>query len=154
MGTASPAPYLLMTPSLTSPTLVFLKNSKTASVYLSSDKSSPTVVFAGGAPAESPSPDTTFLRGVRHGDRRRGGYGRRSGRLWSGKSQGPHRYGICGRGGPRTPFWNFLRTTRAGCVGVGRVPPEDRGEDEEGEEGGPGLPWNVFFPLSFFSGRC
>ena len=32
----------------------------------------------------------------------------------------------------------FLRTTRVGCVGVGRVPPEDRGEIEEGEEGGPG----------------
>ena len=31
----------------------------------------------------------------------------------------------------------FLRTTRVGCVGVGRVPPEDRGEDEDGEEGGP-----------------
>ena len=24
----------------------------------------------------------------------------------------------------------FLRTTRVGCVGTGRVPPEDRGEDE------------------------
>ena len=27
-----------------------------------------------------------------------------------------------------------------GCVGAGRVPPEDRGEDESGEEGGPGPP--------------
>ena len=34
----------------------------------------------------------------------------------------------------------FLRTTKVGCVGVGRVPPEDRGEDESGEEGGPGPP--------------
>ena len=34
----------------------------------------------------------------------------------------------------------FLRTTRVGCVGIGRVPPEDRGDDEEGEEGGPGPP--------------
>ena len=34
----------------------------------------------------------------------------------------------------------FLRTTRVGCVGAGRVPPEDRGEDSEGEEGGPGPP--------------
>ena len=31
----------------------------------------------------------------------------------------------------------------------GRVPPEGRGEDTEGEEGGPGPPYNVFFPLSF-----
>ena len=29
---------------------------------------------------------------------------------------------------------------KLGCVGVGRVPPEDRGEDESGEEGGPGPP--------------
>ena len=36
---------------------------------------------------------------------------------------------------------DFLRTTRVGCVGgAERVPPEDRGEDEEGEEGGPGPP--------------
>ena len=28
----------------------------------------------------------------------------------------------------------FLRTTRVGCVGLGRVPPEDRGEEESGEE--------------------
>ena len=34
----------------------------------------------------------------------------------------------------------FLRTTRVGCVGLGRVPPEDRGEEERGEEGGPGPP--------------
>ena len=34
----------------------------------------------------------------------------------------------------------FLRTTRVGCVGTGRISPEDRGEDEEGEEGGPGPP--------------
>ena len=34
----------------------------------------------------------------------------------------------------------FLRTTRVGCTGVGRVPPEERGEDESGEEGGPGPP--------------
>jgi hypothetical protein len=34
----------------------------------------------------------------------------------------------------------ILRTTRVGCVGVGRVPPEDRGEDSDGEEGGPGPP--------------
>ena len=34
----------------------------------------------------------------------------------------------------------FLRTTRVGCVGIGKVPPEDRGENEEGEEGGPGPP--------------
>ena len=27
-----------------------------------------------------------------------------------------------------------------GCVGMGRLPPEDRGEDEEGEKGGPGPP--------------
>ena len=33
----------------------------------------------------------------------------------------------------------FLRTTRVGCVGIGRVPPEDR-EEENGEEGGPGPP--------------
>ena len=34
----------------------------------------------------------------------------------------------------------FLRTTRRGCRGLGRVSPEDRGEDESGEEGGPGPP--------------
>ena len=34
----------------------------------------------------------------------------------------------------------LLRTTRVGCIGVGRVPPEDRGEDMEGEEGGLGPP--------------
>ena len=34
----------------------------------------------------------------------------------------------------------ILRTTRVGCVGVGRVPPEVRGEDKSGEEGGPGPP--------------
>ena len=32
----------------------------------------------------------------------------------------------------------FLRTTRVRCIGVGRVPPEDRGEETDGEEGGPG----------------
>ena len=48
----------------------------------------------------------------------------------------------------------FLRTTRVGCIRTERVPPEDMGEDIEGEEGGPGPPWNVpfilFFPLSSF----
>ena len=34
----------------------------------------------------------------------------------------------------------FLRTTRVGCIGIGRTLPEDRGEDTEGEEGGPGPP--------------
>ena len=34
----------------------------------------------------------------------------------------------------------FLRTTRVGCRGLGRVPPEDRGEEVNGEEGGPGPP--------------
>ena len=29
---------------------------------------------------------------------------------------------------------------KGGGVGVGRVPPEDRGEEESGEEGGPGPP--------------
>ena len=49
---------------------------------------------------------------------------------------------------PRTPsaryLWEgkatdavleFLCTMRVGCVGIGRVPPEDRGEEESGEEG-------------------
>ena len=44
----------------------------------------------------------------------------------------------------------FLRTTRVGCVGVGRVPPEDRGEEADGEEGGPGPPQKVI-PLCSFS---
>ena len=63
-----------------------------------------------------------------------------------------------GRGGgckwkhPRTPsvrlLWDvraagavleFLRTTRVGCIGAERVPPEDRRADE-GEEGGLGPP--------------
>ena len=55
---------------------------------------------------------------------------------------------------PRTPsvglLWDgrateavleFLRTTRVGCIGTERVPPEEEeGEDSEGEEGGPGPP--------------
>ena len=32
----------------------------------------------------------------------------------------------------------FLRTTWVGCIGAERTPPEDRGEDAEGEEGGLG----------------
>ena len=47
MGIPSPASYLHMTPSLTSPTLVLSKKAKTASVYLSSDISSLTVVLLG-----------------------------------------------------------------------------------------------------------
>ena len=31
----------------------------------------------------------------------------------------------------------FPRTTRVGCIGVGRAPPEVRGEETDGEEGGP-----------------
>ena len=34
----------------------------------------------------------------------------------------------------------FLRTTRVGCVGIGRIPPEDREERSGEEEGGPGPP--------------
>ena len=34
----------------------------------------------------------------------------------------------------------FLRTTRVGCRGLGRVPPGDRGEEESGVERGPGPP--------------
>ena len=34
----------------------------------------------------------------------------------------------------------LLRTTRVGCRGLGRVPLEDRGEEESGEEWGPGPP--------------
>ena len=34
----------------------------------------------------------------------------------------------------------FLRTTRVGCIGVDKIPPEDRGEDNEGEEGRLGPP--------------
>ena len=34
----------------------------------------------------------------------------------------------------------FLRTTRVGCVGTGRISSEKRGEDESGEEGVPGPP--------------
>ena len=34
----------------------------------------------------------------------------------------------------------FLRTMRVGCIGVGRVPPQDRVEDTDGEEDGPGSP--------------
>ena len=43
----------------------------------------------------------------------------------------------------------FLRTTRAGCIGAERVPPEDRGEISEGEGGGPGPSLECIFP-SFF----
>ena len=54
---------------------------------------------------------------------------------------------------PRTPsvrlLWDvraagavleFLRTTRVGFIGAERVPPGDRGEDTEGEDGGQGHP--------------
>ena len=54
---------------------------------------------------------------------------------------------------PRTPsvrlLWDgrateavleFLRTTRVRCMGTERVPPEDKGEIREGEEGEPGPP--------------
>ena len=54
---------------------------------------------------------------------------------------------------PRTPsvrlLWDVraadavlesLRTTGVGCIGAERIPPEDRGEDVEGEERGPGPP--------------
>ena len=34
----------------------------------------------------------------------------------------------------------FLRTTRVGCIGAERVPPEDREEVSDGEEGRPGPP--------------
>ena len=34
-----------------------------------------------------------------------------------------------------------LRTTRVGCIGTERVPPEEEeGEDSDGQEGGPGSP--------------
>ena len=65
---------------------------------------------------------------------------------------------------PRTPsvrlLWcvraagavlKFLRTTRVGRMGVGRTLPEDRGEETDGEEGGPGPPQNVL-SLFFFLG--
>ena len=45
-----------------------------------------------------------LVRGARHGDRRRGGYGRTSGRPWDGVGQGPRRYTICGRKEPRTLY--------------------------------------------------
>ena len=54
---------------------------------------------------------------------------------------------------PRTPLvrllWDvraagavleFLRTTRVGCIGMGRTPPEDGEEDTEGEGAGQGRP--------------
>ena len=34
----------------------------------------------------------------------------------------------------------FLRTTRVGCIGAERVPPEGREGVSDGEEGGPGPP--------------
>ena len=34
----------------------------------------------------------------------------------------------------------LFRTTRVGCIGARRVPPENIGEDSKGEKGGPGLP--------------
>ena len=99
-------------------------------------------------------------------------------RLWKGVGE------ACEWEHPRTPsvrlLWDvraagavleFLRTTRVGCMGVGRVPPEDRGEDTDGEEGqgrprmylsflfflgaftfffwGRGWRFRLFFPLSF-----
>ena len=41
----------------------------------------------------------------------------------------------------------FLRTTKVGCVGTGRVPSEDRGEDVSGEEGGPRLALDCTYPF-------
>ena len=46
----------------------------------------------------------------------------------------------------------FLRDTRVVCM-VSLAPPaeeEEKGEVNEGEEGGPGPPWDVSFPLSFY----
>ena len=47
MGTTGPAPYLQITPALTSPTLVLSRKSKTAPVYLPSVKSSLTDMLLG-----------------------------------------------------------------------------------------------------------
>ena len=47
MGIPCPAAYLQMTPPLTSPTLVYSRKTKTASVYLPSDSNSLTVVLLG-----------------------------------------------------------------------------------------------------------
>ena len=67
-------------------------------------------------------------------------------RLWKDVGE------VCRRERPRAPsvrlLWDgratdavleFLRTTRVGCIGTGRVPPEDM-EEVEGEKGGPGPP--------------
>ena len=62
----------------------------------------------------------------------RGGFG------VEGAASPPARYLWEGRA--TDAILEFLRTTRVGCVGSGRVPPEDRGEKESGEEGGPGPP--------------
>ena len=61
--------------------------------------------------------------------------------------------GTCEWKHPRTPsvrlLWDvraagavleFLRTTRVGCISGERVPAEDRWDDTQGEEGGPGPP--------------
>ena len=47
MGIPCPTAYLQITPSLTSPTFVFFKKAKTASVYLLLDNNSLTVVLLG-----------------------------------------------------------------------------------------------------------
>ena len=45
-----------------------------------------------------------------------------------------------------------LRTTRLGCLGAEKVPPEDRGAVSDGAKGGPGPSLFVFFlRLSFVS---
>ena len=44
------------------------------------------------------------------------------------------------RGKATDALLEFPRTTRVGCVGVERLPPEDRGDDKSREEGGPGPP--------------
>ena len=71
------------------------------------------------------------------------------GRLWKDVGE------ACEWEHPRTPsvrlLWDvraagavleFLRTTRVGCIGVGEVPrpPQERGEETDGEKGGPGAP--------------
>ena len=44
---------------------------------------------------------------------------------------------------------DFLRTTRVGCIGAERVPPEEEEEEySEGEEGGPAHP-RLYFSFAF-----
>ena len=96
------------------------------------------------------SGEPTSLRGARHGGRRRGGYGRRSGRLWGGRCHGPRRCGVWGRLRPWMPFWNFYAPRGWGAWEQGECPRRTRGRtvmERRGAQARPRMYLYFVFPL-------